>query len=93
MKESSPKGPEVNQRKAKTRRAHGGTPSANLYGRRKERAMDTKEVKEKGKGSHDPQTGRRTGLSRIQRVFPFAETTSSRRPAKASVDVLTIVQW
>ena len=89
MKESSPKGPKVNQRKAKTRRAHGGTPYANLYGRRKERAMETKEAKEKGKGSQDPQTGRRIGLLRIQRVFPFAGTTSSRRPAKASVDVLT----
>ena len=82
MKESSPKGPKVNQRKAKIRRAHGGTPSANLYGRRKERAMETKEVKEKGKGSQDPQTGRRIGFSRIQRVFPFAETISSRRLAR-----------
>ena len=70
MKESSPKGPKVNQRKAKTRRAHGGTPSANRSGRRKERAMETKVAKEKGKGSQNPQTGRRTGLSRIQRV-PF----------------------
>ena len=93
MKESSPKGPKVNQRKAKTRRAHGGTPSANRSGRRKERAMETKVAKEKGKGSQNPQTGRRTGLSRIQRGFPFAEIISSRRPAKASVDVLTIVQW
>ena len=44
--------------------------------------METKEVKEKGKGSQDPETGRRIGLSRIQRVFPFAETTSSRRLAR-----------
>ena len=93
MKESSPKGPKANQRKAKTRRAHGGTPSANRSGRRKERAMETKVAMEKGKGSQNPQTGRRTGLSRIQRGFPFAEIISSRRPAKASVDVLTIVQW
>ena len=93
MKESSPKGQKANQRKAKTRRAHGGTPSANRSGRRKERAMETKVAKEKEKGSQNPQTGRRTGLSRIQRGFPFAEIISSRRPAKASVDVLTIVQW
>ena len=53
MKESSPKGPKVNQRKAKTRRAHGGTPSANRSGRRKERAMETKVAKEKGKGSQN----------------------------------------
>ena len=71
MKESSPKGQKVNQRKARTRKAHGGTPSANRSGRRKERA----------------------GLSRIQRGFPFAGIISSRRPAKASVAVLTIVQW
>ena len=93
MKESSPKGPKANQRKAKTRRAHGGTPSANRSGRRKERAMETKVAKEKGKGSQNPQTGRRTGLSRIQRGFPFGEIISSRRPARASVDVLTTVQW
>ena len=93
MKESSPKGPKVNQRKARTRRAHGGTPSANLNGRRKERAPETKEAKEKGRESPNLQTGRRIGLSRIQRVFPFAGITSSRRPAKASADVPTIVQW
>ena len=90
MRESSPKGPKVNQRKARTRRAHGGTPSANRSGRRKERAMETKVAKEKGKGSQNPQTGRRTGLSRI---LPFAEIISSRSLAKASVAVLTIVQW
>ena len=58
MKESSPKGQKVNQRKARTRKAHGGTPSANRSGRRKERAMETKVAKEKGKGSQNPQTGR-----------------------------------
>ena len=91
--ESSPRGPKVNQRKARTRRAHGGTPSANLNGKRKVRAPETKEAKERGRESPNPQTGRRIGLSRIQRVFPFAGITSSRRLAKASADVPTIVQW
>ena len=92
MNESSPNKQKGNPRKARTRRAHGGTPSANLNGRRKERAKETKEAKEKGRQSLNPQTGHRIGLSRIQRVFPFAVITSSRRPAKASVDVPTIVQ-
>ena len=79
MKELSPKGQKVNQRKARTRRAHGGTPSANRSGRRKERAMETKVAKEKEKGSQNPQTGRRTGLSRIQRGFPFAGIISIKK--------------
>ena len=92
MNESSPNKQKGNPRKARTRRAHGGTPSANLNGRRKERAKETKEAKEKGRQSLNPQTGHRIGLSRIQTLFPFAVITSSRRPAKASVDVPTIVQ-
>ena len=81
-----------NPRKARTRRAHGGTPSANLSGRRKERAKETKGGKEKERQSLNPQTGHQIGLSRIRRLFPSAVITSSRSPAKASVAVPTIVQ-
>ena len=92
MSESSHNKQMGNPRKARTRRAHGGPPSANLNGRRKVRAKETKGAKEKGRQSLNPQTGHQIGLSRIRRVFPSAVITSSRRPAKASVDVPTIVQ-
>ena len=54
MKESSPRGPKVNQRKARTRRAHGGTPSANLNGEKKGKGPGDKGGKGKGKGKSKP---------------------------------------
>ena len=51
MSESSHNKQKGNPRKARTRRAHGGPPSANLSGRRKERAKETKGAKEKGRRS------------------------------------------
>ena len=94
MKESSPKGPKVNQRKARTRRAHGGTPSANLNGRRRGKGPGDKGGKGKGKGKSKPSDWPSNwAFKNPKGVLSFAGITSSRRPAKASADVPTIVQW
>ena len=90
MKESSPNKQKGNPRKARTRRAHGGPPSANLNGRRKERAKETKEERGKESPSLNPQIGHHIGLSRTRRGSPSAVITSSRRLAKVSVDAPTI---
>ena len=92
MKESSPNKQKGNPRKARTRRAHGGPPSANLNGRRKERAKETKEERGKESPSLNLQIGHHIGLSRTRRGPPSAVITSSRRLAKVSVDAPTIVQ-
>ena len=71
MSESSHNKQRASPRKVRTRRAHGGTPFANLSGRRKERAKERKGGKEKGRQSPDPQTGHQAGLFKNPKGVPF----------------------